>query len=403
MRHSPPTAAALAVTAALLLAPPAVRAADAANLVLNGGAEQGKNDQPSIWGAASVPAAELKMTRDLETFHAGKASLFISNAHQYDRPTANNWAQSLQSMPVGKTVVLSGWVKSLDADAANICLQCWDATGDTMLGFASTPVVRGDQDWTELKSDPLVVPAATKSMMVRAALSGLGKAWFDDVAVTQIEGAAEADTGGAPPAGATAAQPAAAGPVSPATLDKALVAAVTGEIAEALPVDRDQMVLSYMPEWAFGRVDNIAIANNQGGVRTLFAWPKPSAPAAGHRFLLACYARKATAPADQTPSKIGAYELLGDWDEQTPWTKQPKTADAPTAEFDFAGTQGWVTFDVTAIVRKQLAGNGAPKGVMLRFQREDADAKTWSGYEFVSREGEGEWAAKHPVLLVVKD
>src|SRR4051812_2054283 len=310
MRHSP-AAAKFAVTALLFLASPAARAADARNLLLNDGAEQGKNDQPSIWFAASVPADKLKMNRDTQTAHSGKASLLISNAYKYDQPTANNWAQSLQSVPLGKTVVVSGWIKAADADAANICLQCWDSTGDRMLGFASTPVVRGDQDWTELKSDPLVVPAATKSMMVRAALTGLGKAWFDDIAVTQVEAAAPA-ADGIPPVGTTAAQPAAAAaPLSPAALDKALVAAVKGEIVQALPVERDQMVLSYIPDWAHGHVDNIAVANNDGGVRTFLGWPQPSGPSAGHRFLLACYARKTTAPADQKPGKIGAYEVLG--------------------------------------------------------------------------------------------
>jgi hypothetical protein len=384
--------------------------AEPANLLLNGGAEQGKNDQPSMWGAASVAAPELKMSRDTTTARAGKASLFISNGHKYDQPTANNWAQTLQSVPRGRTVVVSGWIKTADADAVNICLQCWDAGGKEMVGFASTPVVRGDQDWVQLESDPLVVPAKTQSIMVRAALSGLGKAWFDDVTVTEVEGAAAGADGkpakpgvgaGGPPA--VTGEAAKAAPVTPASLDKGLRSAVKGEVVEVHPVDRDQMVLSYIPDWAHGRVDNLAVeVNEMGGVRTLFAWPKPAIKGDGHRFLLACYARERTVPEENKPGKIGAYEVLGEWDEQTPWTSQPKTADKPLAEFNLAAGEGWVTFDVTPLVRKQLAGGAPSHGVMLRFVDEDSKGAR-AGYAFVSREGEAQWEARRPLLLVVKE
>ena len=390
MRHTS-TAASFAVT--LLLGTAA--GAAPVNLLLNGGAEEGKKDRPSAWDAASVPAPELKMSRDTETFRSGKASLSISNGHRYEQPTSNNWRQSLQSIPLGKTVVVSGWIKTADAGAANICVQCWDAGGDGMLGFASTPVVRGDKDWTELKSDPLVVPSMTKSMVVRAALTGLGKAWFDDVLVSEVAAG-----------GANVKQPVPlAAPVKPASLDKALLEKVGGEVVEVQSISQDQMIVSYLPEWAHGRVDNIGVeTNDMGGARTLFAWPKPKAKPEGHRFVLACYARERSAPAgDAKPGKIGAYEVLATWDEQTPWTKQPKTADKPAAEFDVAAGEGWVTFDVTPLVRKQLAGGAdAAHGLMLRFVKDDSNPER-AGYAFVSREGEGEWQSRRPLLLVVKE
>jgi hypothetical protein len=140
-----------------------------------------------------------------------------------------------------------------------------------------------------------------------------------------------------------------------------------------------------------------------GAVRTLFTWPKPNAKPEGHRFLLACYAREGRKSADATkPLKLGAYEVLGAWDEKTSWQKQPATADAPAAEFDFTGASGWVTFDVTPLVRKQLAGAAKFNGVSLRFVSEDAGPKL-AGYGFVSREGEGKWETRRPLLLVVKE
>ena len=45
-----------------------------------------------------------------------------------------------------------------------------------------------------------------------------------------------------------------------------------GPIGRAVPVSKDQMVLSYLPDWSFGHVDNIGIGNN--GCRTLIEWPR---------------------------------------------------------------------------------------------------------------------------------
>jgi hypothetical protein len=42
----------------------------------------------------------------------------------------------------------------------------------------------------------------------------------------------------------------------------------------SVPIEKDQLVLSYIPDWAHGRIDNLAVASNGGGVRALFAWPR---------------------------------------------------------------------------------------------------------------------------------
>ena len=110
------------------------------NLLLNPGAEQGKDDLPSIWFPAQVPAEGLKMWRSGDTAHSGKFSLAISNEHRYKEQVANNWGQKVVDIPAGKVICLSGWLKTQNADAVNICVQCWDVSGQTMLAFASTPV-----------------------------------------------------------------------------------------------------------------------------------------------------------------------------------------------------------------------------------------------------------------------
>ena len=42
---------------------------------------------------------------------------------------------------------------------------------------------------------------------------------------------------------------------------------IDGQIVEVSPITKDCMVLSYLPDWAHGNVDNIGVANNDGGVR----------------------------------------------------------------------------------------------------------------------------------------
>ena len=84
-----------------------------------------------------------------------------------------------------------------------------------------------------------------------------------------------------------------------------------------------------------------------------------------------------------------------------PWTKQPKTGDEPAQEFSLEPGTGWKTFDVTSIAQSQIKESRAAYGMMLRFETENKGGD-WSGYAFVSREGAGEWAGKHPVLIVVR-
>jgi hypothetical protein len=161
------------------------------------------------------------------------------------------------------------------------------------------------------------------------------------------------------------------------------------------------MVLAYMPEWNHGDGDNVAVANNEGGVRALFAW-KPVPPdltaKGGRRVYLALYSRKTTAAA--TGGQIAVEQLSGGWPERTSWQSQPKTkrsADALTAEF--TDGDGWKLFDVTSAV----ADRKTQHGVMLKFTDETRSDNPghWSGYAFVSREADGKWSNKHPRLLIV--
>jgi hypothetical protein len=192
----------------------------------------------------------------------------------------------------------------------------------------------------------------------------------------------------------------------PVTVDLDLVKQAPGSIVRAVPVSKDCMVLSYLPNWDFGHVDNIGVGNPNGGNRTLIDWPEipvKEASDSDRRFLLAIYSRQTIF--NPPAGSIVACEVLEGWKEQTSWKTKPRYDPEPFATYKFEPGEGWKLFDVTAVVRARAKANRQGHGVLLRFLSEDAAGTngTLSTYFFVSREGAGEWEGRRPVLLVVKD
>jgi hypothetical protein len=185
-----------------------------------------------------------------------------------------------------------------------------------------------------------------------------------------------------------------------------LVKCVPAPIVRAIPVSKDCMILSYIADWAHGNVDNIGVANNDGGVRTLIDWPEippDQATASDRRFLLALYSRETMAHPPAGP--IHAFAISEDWPELTSWKTQPAYDPEPAATYPFQSGPGWKLFDVTPIVRDQAKAGRKGHGILLRFRSENFHGERqsdWSGYQFVSREGTDEWARRRPVLLVVE-
>ncbi len=352
------------------------------------------------------------MTRSTEQTHSGRAALAIAYDGPTDTPVAFNWAQPLAEAPVGRSIRVRAWIKAEGADSVNFCIQCWSDRED-LLAFGSTPVFRGDQGWTEARSGPVVVPPGTARVVVRAALTGRGKAWFDDLAVVE-EGEPSGRAVEPPPSNyirrltddPTTIRPFTADlTAEPSAINAALARAVGGRIVRALPIAKDCTVLAYLPGWNHGRVDWIAVANNNngatGGVRALVGLPELKAEdvaTEGRRFVLAFYSRKTTVGDGASP--IEAVELTSGWGESTSWDDAPDAAPTSIASAVLAPGEGWKTFDVTPLVRKWAALGSKGRGVALRFAREDVGlGGKWSGYEFVSREGQ---AGHRPLLLVVE-
>lgn len=405
-----PTMRRPAALAFLVIASAAVgssAAEESRNLLLNPGAESGRGDSPSVWVAARGPGQRegLTMRRSTDQAHSGRASLAIrfDGPDPAGNPIAFNWAQTLAEPPVGRTIRVRAWIKAEGADAANVCVQCW-GDKDEMLAFGSTPVFRGDQDWAEARGGPVVVPTGTARVVVRAALTGRGRAWFDDLAVVEDgrTSIARADL----EARAASQRAATASRDDVVTgIDDALTRLAGGRIVRALPVAKDCTILAYLSSWDHGRVDWVAVANNnngaRGGVRTLIGLPELKAEdvaADDRKFVLALYSRKTTS--GDAPSPIEAVELTSGWAESTSWDDAPDVASSPFASAVLAPGEGWKLFDVTPLVRKGASSVTKGRGLALRFAREDVGTGgKWSGYEFVSREGQ---PGRRPMLLVIE-
>ncbi len=382
MQYSSTTAQLALIAAVAVVTLAGTRSASAnqtVNLLPNGGGETAgpSKDVPAEWFAAAIAAEGLQMGRATEHVHSGDAALFIRNTADYEQQVSNNWAQQLRYVPRGQAVRVRGWVRTEDADAANICVQCWGPDGQTMIGFASTPVIKGTSDWRRVTSDRLVVPEDTAQVIVRAALTGKGRVDFDDVALEIVGAKALTDPGLAP--------------------------AEKGRILKKLPLVKDSMILAYLPDWKHGNVDNIGVDNNDGGVRTLVQWKTPPATpgSPNRRYVLAMYSRDTKAK--DGASAIQMHEILDEWDELISWKEQPKVSAEPAATFELETGEGWKLFDVTSIVDRQAKAGGTAHGVMIRFKSEDrsGEKEDWSGYQWVSREGIGEWQSRRPVLMVV--
>lgn len=164
------------------------------NLLLNPGFESRKPGPFSQWIAYTYPPRDqrLELTRDEMIFRSGKAAARIMNGNWLNRE-ANHWAQLIAPAPRGRTVRLTGYVKTQNVEGeTGFLLQCFDGplTGrPKLLAESSTHLehnLTGSTDWTPV-STTLKVPEQTMQLWVRAFLRGVGTAWFDDVQVVVEE------------------------------------------------------------------------------------------------------------------------------------------------------------------------------------------------------------------------
>jgi len=152
------------------------------NILLNSGFEEGSNDMPLSWFKADVPADNLTMLWDDTITNNGSRSVGIKNYHNYINDTCNNWAQEIDEIPIGRTIEISGWIKTIDSEDVGMVIQCLDEEYN-FVGFGSTETfsqINGTNEW-DLYNASVFVPIKTKMIVIRLFLCGIGEAWFDDV------------------------------------------------------------------------------------------------------------------------------------------------------------------------------------------------------------------------------
>ena len=152
------------------------------NILQNSGFEYGSENEPNYWYPAIVPVDNLTMSWDNEIKYNGSRSVYINNTHIYDKTVCNNWAQTINKVPKERTVELSGWIKTTNAENVVMVIQCWNILGG-MVAFGTTQTateINGTNDW-QMYNALVYVPNDTSNIVVRLTLTGIGQVWFDDV------------------------------------------------------------------------------------------------------------------------------------------------------------------------------------------------------------------------------
>ena len=353
------------------------------NYLLNPEAEAGEANQITYWDKETVASDKIRLYREADNkggkIRYGRAAFAISNLSEGTETITNSWLQKITSnIPIGRNIRMGGYIRVEWADGGtNFSIQCIGAKGQ-VLASVKTSVIFEQKDWLLLYSEPMTVPEGTVSIDVRLTLVGVGNVWFDGLKLSEFD------------------------PEIKVVIDDELSEAVKGKIVKALVVNKDSMILSYMPYWNHGNIDHIAIASCHGGARVLVNWADIAAKDArnpNYSFILALYSRETTyrPPATQ----IGVYEILEDWGELVDWQTEPASSENAISKYDIEDGNDWKFFDVTSLVRDQQANNRKNYGVMLHFDNEDMDV--WSGYRFVGKEASKRWVPRYPKLLIVKE
>ena len=154
------------------------------NILKNSGFENEIEGNPAYWFIAHIAAENLTMTWDNEESYTGSKSVYIGNTHIYEEMVSNNWAQTINLIPLDTTVELTGWIKTVEAESVVMVIQCWDEKLE-MVGFGTTQTktnINGTTDWT-MYTTSVHIPTDTESITVRLVLTGTGQVWFDDVSL----------------------------------------------------------------------------------------------------------------------------------------------------------------------------------------------------------------------------
>ena len=346
------------------------------NYIINHGAEDGEDNFILSWNKAVIETPSLNLYRETQDPRSGRASLAIYNTHEYEKIVTNSWYQDILNFPAGQTVRLSAYIRAEAAQQAFVTIECIAADAAVLASADTDHITHDQKDWVLVLSEPLNIPRQTHLLRTRASLTGTGTAWFDDLMLAEFQ------------------------PPPKMVIDDHLKDAVDAKIIKAYPVNKDSLIMAYLPEWSNSRTDHLSVADCYGGARALFDWPQIEQKYLEnpkYHLVLALYSRQTTYNPPFT--KLRAYEILENWPEITSWQREPQTAESYFAEFELTDGNDWKFFDVTSLLRRQANTGRENHGIKLRFAQENNPQ--WSGYKFVSRESKPDLVHLRPKLLVI--
>lgn len=162
------------------------------NIIKNSDFESGDKNGPDYWSQVCIPIDGLSMSWNTVEKYSGKMSICISNTHNYGQPVDNKWVQTIDctsgwsdSVLNGKTIRLSGWMKTENVEKASISFKCLDKDGKTITTI-STQVLTGTTDWSASNTQSVKLTENTEQILIEATLTGVGVVWFDDIILTAI-------------------------------------------------------------------------------------------------------------------------------------------------------------------------------------------------------------------------
>ena len=204
--------ASISLWCAALLATAMTGAFAADNLLANGGFETANGPAPASWDVYTMPHVEPGSSQpdgrcDGAVAFEGTHSAVLSNPVPYAKDPFNNFSQRVPGELAGKRLQLKASIKTQDATAAVVWVQCWSKAPLSVIHLAETRPIAGTNSWTPVETT-FTAPSNTAFAIVRCVLKGTGTAWFDDVQVLDLTAAAPTPPPAAPSTGTTTTAPA---------------------------------------------------------------------------------------------------------------------------------------------------------------------------------------------------
>lgn len=173
-RHTPPAA------------PPPAPVEEVENLLTNGNMTQldVNRKTPAAWTEFWSERGKMSATHDTKVFRSAPASLCLGSVQAKEGNLKAQIAQGITNVRVGQRLRLKGFIRTAGDAQAQVFLI--PRHNDQPLVTSQAIFIRGTNDWTPFVHE-LKLPDKTDWVAVALYMEGKGRAWIDDVQVTEVK------------------------------------------------------------------------------------------------------------------------------------------------------------------------------------------------------------------------